>query len=313
MRPVGTIVGGENLVKGIDLPRKDLLRNLVLRLYINTNITTLGAPVQYLHNPAKWLRRLELIADGKDTIKSINFRALILKNFFNWSKYPLRTVPTLATGDNKFYQTALMSCALPRAIREIDSLVNTGILSTFELKATFGAKADGFSTTPTTYTLANAELEVLINEAINLDQTPLNLSVYKEMTIEKEVTQTTPEFQILLPVGNIYRGFMIEAEVAGDPVDNVINNVQIRSGTSVFFKATWMALRETNAIQMNMETQSFVGYAYVDFCPEGRMVDALNASQLSMLEAVFDVTKQTGVNYIRVYPDEIIVPTLVRK
>ena len=242
-----------------------------------------------------------------------NFRALIMKNFFNYARYPQRTVPTLATGDNKFYQTAILPIALPRAIREIDTLINTGRLSTFSLQFTFGGKADIFSTAPTAYTLANIEVQSHIHEAININVPPekLRFSVYKELFIEKEVTQTTAEFPIILPVGNIYRGMMIEAEVAGDPNDAVINEVQVRSGTTVYAKIKWLDLRDQNALKHNMESQSFTGYAYLDFCPEGRLSDALDASKLSMLEAVFDVSKQTGTNYIRIYPDELIVPSLV--
>lgn len=313
-RRLDNIVGGENLVKSLDIPRKELLREILLRLYININITTLGSPVLHAHVPAKWLKRIELIADGRDTIKSINMQALMLKNFFNFTTYPRRTVPTLAVGDNKFYQTVLLPLNLPRAVREIDTLVNTGRLSTFILQATFGGKADGFITAPTTYTMANAEIEVHLHEAININvpQEKLNFSVFKEMTLEKEVTQTQNEFQILLPVGNVYRGFLIEAEINGAPADNVINEIQIRSGTTVFYKGRFLAIREMNALKHKMETQSFTGYAYIDFCPEGRMVDALDASKLSMLEAIFDVTKQTGTNNIRIYPDELIIPSVVR-
>jgi hypothetical protein len=312
LRRLDNVIGGEGLVKSLDLPRKDLYRQLLLRLYANVNITTLGAPVLYAHSPSKYLKRIELIADGKDTIKSINMKAMVLKNFFHFSRYPARTVPALATGDNKFYQTIVLPCALPRAVREIDTLIDSGRLSTFNLQLSFGAKADIFATAPTAYTLANLECKVHLLESLNVENKPLTFGVYKETYIEKEVTQTQNEFQVLLPVGNVYRGFLIEAEVAGDPNDLVINSVQLRSGTTVFFKSEWLDLRDFCATNMNMETQSFTGYAYIDFCPEGRIVDALNASQLSMLEAIFDVTKQSGINFIRIYPDEVIIPSLVR-
>ena len=313
-RRLDTVVGGAGLVRSLDIPRKDLLREIALRLWVNVNITTLGSPVLSAHAPAKWLRRIELIADGRDTIKSINMRALVLKNFFNSGVYPRRQVPTLAVGNNNFYQTALLQLNLPRAIREIDTLINTGRLSTFILQFTFGSAADGFITPPTTYTLSNIEVGVHIHEAINVNvpQDKLNFSVYKESVIEKEVTATTSEFQILLPVGNRYRGFLIEQEINGEPVNNVINSFEIRSGTTVFYKGDWASVQEMNAVKYGMESQSYMGYVYVDFCPEGRMVDSLDATNLSMLEAVFNVTKQTGTNFIRIYPDELIIPTLVR-
>lgn len=313
-RKIGDIIGGENLTKSQDMPRRDLYREIVLRMTANVNITTLGTPALFAHSPSKFLKRIELIADGKDTIKSINGRALILKNFLLYGNYPRRTVPTLATGNNMFYQTLILPQAMPRSVREIDTLIDSGRLSTFELRATFGIKSDIFSTAPTTYTLNQCDLSVCLNEVVNINEQNLFFSAYKEMTIEKEVTQTTNEFQIALPVGNSYRGILIECEAAGEAVDTIITGrLSVRSGTTYFASIPWAELQGYNAMRCDLESQSFVGYAYLDFCPEGRLVDALPAQNLSMLEFVADVTKVSGTNYIRLYPDELIVPSVVAK
>lgn len=314
-RRLDAINGLPGETRSIELPRKDLLREILLRVSVTVNITTLGAPVLRAHAPAPWIRRIELIADGRDVLKSINYKGLVLKNFFNSGVYPRRSVPTLVTGNNTLTQTCILSINLPRALVEVDTLLNTGKLSTFSLQITFGANADGFATTPTAYSVTAIQVVPHIHEAININvpEEKLNFSVYKENFLEREVTQTTPELQMLLPVGNVYRGMMVEAEIAGEPADNVINEVIIRSGTTVYYRGSWLSIREMNAIKHCMETLSYTGYAYLDFCPEGRLSDALDASKLSMLEAVFDVTKQSGVNFVRIYPDEIVIPSLPRR
>lgn len=302
-----------NQVKSLDLPRKDFYRNLILKLTVVDTITTLGSPVLYANTPGQFLKRIEVIADGKDTIKSIGGIPLIFKNFFNFTTYPRRVVPTLSAAALTWTITLILPFSLLRAIREIDTILDSGKLSTFELRVTGGDSADFYSTLPTTRAFTSATLEVLVNEAIKFDTKPITPSVYKELTIEKAMSATSNEFQILLPVGNIYRGFMIEATSNKVLVNTLIQDIQIRSGTTVFYKAAWGTVRDANALFNNMETVAFDGMAYVEFCPEGRMVDALDASKLSMLEAIFGTTYLTATDFIRIYPDEIIVPTLVRK
>lgn len=312
LRKVGQITFSSGLSKGLDLPRRELIRYLVLRIDGRINITTLGAPVNHPFSPFNCIKRIEVIADGKDTIKSIPGTALFLKGYWMNGTVPRKTIPTWAVGNMDFSGIMIVPFAMPRAIREVDTDLNSGALSTFELKVTYGTGAEIFTTVPTAYTVTYINVDVSIAERINVEGKALNLSVFKELYIEKEVTASTQEFQMLLPVGNMYRGFLIESEAAGVPHDGVINNVQIRSGTQVWLNEHWKRLREANAVQHNLETNATieVGNAYLDFCPEGRLVDSLNATKLSMLEAVFDVTKQTGTNYIRIYPDEIIVPMI---
>lgn len=302
-----------NQPKSIDLPRKDFYRLIILRLTVVDTITTLGSPVLRANTPAQFIKRIEVIADGKDTIKSINGTALLFKDFFNFCTYPRRIVPTLSAAALTWNLTLVLMFDLPRAIREIDTILDSGKLSTFELRITGGDPADFYSTAPTTRAFTSASVEVLISEAVKFDTKPITPSVYKELSLEKQITANADEFQVLLPVGNIYRGFLIENMSDNVLINTGIQDVQIRSGTTVFFKSPWNNLREANALFHNMETVSFDGMAYVDFCPEGRMVDALDASKLSMLEAIFKVTKIGTNDFVRVYPDEIIVPTLVRK
>jgi hypothetical protein len=302
-----------NQTLSLDLPRKDFYRHLILRLTVVDTITTLGSPVLYANTPAQFLSRIEVIADGKDTIKSINGRALMFKNFMNYSTYPRRTVPTLSAAAMTWNLTLVLPFSLPRSIREIDTILDTGKLSTLELRITGGDSANFYSTAPTTRAFTSANLEVLVHEAIKFDTKPVNPSVYKEMSIQRQLTATANEFQLLLPVGNLYRGFLIESIADSVPVNTIIQEIQIRSGTTVFFKAPWNNVRELNAIFNNMETQAFDGYAYVEFCPEGRLVDSLDSSKLSMLEAVFNSTLIGTTDFINIYPEEIIVPALVRK
>jgi len=303
----------ENQPLSLDLPRKNFYRQLILRLTVVDNITTVGPGALFANTPSQWLKRIEVIADGRDTLKSISARALLFKDFFNFCSYPRRIVPTLGVGLNTWVLTLILPFTVPRSIREADCLLDSGRLSTFELRLTGGQCSDLYSTQPTTRAFSSASVEVLLHEAIKLDTKPMNPSVYKELSLQRQLTATATEFQLLLPVGNLYRGFMIEAIADNVPRNDIISEIQIRSGTQVFFKAPWNNVKEANAQFNNMESVAFDGYAYVEFCPEGRLVDALDSSKLSQLEAVFNATLVGAVDFISVYPDEIIVPSIVQK
>ena len=148
---------------------------------------------------------------------------------------------------------------------------------------------------------------MLFRSSIRLDGKDEPYATYKELFIEKDIVATAAEFQILLPVGNRYRGFLIEVESNKEMVNTVLNKVTIKSGTDIYKAIDFDALQGENAIKYNLKAETFVGYGYVDFCEEGRMVDALDATRLSSLEMILDVTK-VATDKVRIYPCELVPP-----
>jgi hypothetical protein len=310
-RRVGKVEWKESAAVSLDMPRKNLYRSIILNLEGTLTITTAGSPVLYtggLGSALKAIARVELIANGRDTIKSISGDAIGMKNMFLMGTKPVLTETLITAAAHPFGGIIKLPLAMPRSIREIDTLLNSGILSTLELRVTYGAVDCMFSTAPTTYAMTKADVEVHIDEAIRLDGKDEPYSAYKELYIEKTVAAASAEFQILLPVGNRYRGFLIETESDGEMANTIVNTVQIKSGTDVFFKKQMDVIQGQNAIDYDLEAQTFVGYGYVDFCPEGRLVDALNASGLSSLEMILDVSAPGTIDKVRIYPCEIVPP-----
>jgi len=237
-----------------------------------------------------------------------------MKNMFLHGTKPVLVESGITAATHPYGGVILVPFSMPRAIREIDTLLNSGRLSTLELRITYGAltatSCEMFSTDATAYTVAGStcDVEVHVNESIRLDGKAEPYSAYKELYIEKDVVAAAAEFQILLPVGNRYRGFLIETESDGNMVDTILNKVTIKSGTDVFKSIARADLQGDNAIKYDLEAQTFVGYCYVDFCTEGRLVDALDASRLSSLEMILDVNNPGTVDKVRVYPCEIVPP-----
>jgi len=301
----------------VDLPRKNLLRDLILRINGSLIIATAGAPVLKtggLGSALKMVKRIEIIANGRDTIKSLSADAIGMKNLFLTGTKPVLVEVGITAATHPYGGVLLLPFAMPRSIREIDTLLPSGKLSTLELRVTYGAltaaACEMFSTDATAYTVVGStcDVEVHVNESIRLDGKDEPYATYKELYIEKDVVAAATEFQVLLPVGNRYRGFLIETESDGDMVDTILNKITIKSGTDVFKAIAREDLQGENALRYDLEAQTFVGYAYVDFCTEGRMVDALDATRLSSLEMILDVNNPGAVDKVRVYPCEIVPP-----
>lgn len=312
-RHVGTIAYVANGSQSLDMPRKNLYRNIILEVEGSVQITDITTPpVNYTggahENAFRAITRLELIANGRDTIKSISLQALAMKNLFMKGVRCQHLAPLLTVATHLFGGVVTIPLASPRAVRQIDTLLNSGQVSTLELRATFGSYTDMVSTAPTAYTGFTAPIKVGLDETIRLDQRPEAFMTYKEHLLEKQISGATTSFQILLGVGNKYRGFLIECESDGEMVDTVLNKVVLKSGTDIYYQQEAHAIRGKNIQDFLGNVETLTGYYYVDFVPEGRLVDSLDASFLSQLEFELDVNAPGTLDYVRIYPDEIVIP-----
>lgn len=311
-RRVGQINYAANGVASLELPRKYPMRALELDVNGAFTIATLGSPVLRTGGACgaafRPVRRIEVIANGKDTVKSISGTAIAMKSVFLRSSQRSYLPDITGTGAKVVGGTLLVPFAMPRSVRPGDTLLPSGRLSTLDLRVTFGTEADLFSTAPTSVTGFTMPIEVHVAEAIRKDSKAEPYSTYKELYIEKSVTVSSTQFQILLPVGNRYRGFMIESESDGEGVDTILNGVEIRSGTDVFFKETADAIRGANVIEHDLKDTTLTGYHYIELCPDRQLVDTLDARGLSELEMVLDVAHPGTADIVRIYPDEIVEP-----
>jgi len=261
-----------------------------------------AAATAYNEGENKLIKRIEIVANGRDTIKSIDGPALNrLNQILMGSANEASAVPTAVGSSQAMNSTVVLDFAMPRAIKPIDTLLNAFKFSTLELRITWGSEKDVYSANSANVTIDSASISVHSIESIGNQGGMIN----KAFTAEKEVTATSSEFQFALPVGNMYRGMLIHSEVDGNPNNSVINSLELRSGTDVHRKWDWPALQDHNKIEYALESMPS-GYAFVDFAPDGYLSEALATAQMSNLDFIFNVTKQTGTNKIRVYPVELI-------
>lgn len=309
-RRIGKLEYVASGVDSIDLPRKSLYRQLSLNVEGVVTISDVTqTPVLYAGGAGSALRmvsRVEVIANGRDTIKSLSLDAIAMKNLFLMGSKPALTESGLTAAAHAFGGVVTLPFAMPRSTREIDTLLPSGKLSTLELRVTYGGANAMFATTPTAHVLTSCDVEVHLNECLRLDGKDEPYSTYKELYIEKTISAASAAFQLLLPTGNRYRGFLIECESDGNMVNTILNKLTIKSGTDVYFSKMADVIQGENVTFYDLEAQTTTGYYYVDFCPEGRLIDALDATKLSSLEMELDVNVPGTTDKIRIYPCEII-------
>lgn len=299
-------------VSTLQLPRNFNYRSLICRVAGSVIVTGgSGAGAVHQYSAYKSISKLEVIANGRDTIISVSPDHLQLLNTIDYGCVPVFTNPTNdAAATYSFNCSFIIPFEVHRSIRPVDTLLPSAGLSTLDLKVTWGAGADMF-TGAVDFTSAaiqtSTTLSVQSFEEIGL--LPGAVSVAKMYTISRVLTASAnSNYQVQLSVGNLYRGFLVQTNVANVMNDTIIDGFSLESGTEVFQK--WLSndeLLDYNKLLYSLETR-LVGNHYLDFLDsDGFMSEILDTRGLSGLDMILNLAAVAG-NLI-IVPNEIIIPT----
>jgi len=318
MRNLTREVGNKAWVSGgsdtINLPRDYAYVDLMVKLVATWTISGGNTSGTLADNaPAQMLKTIEIRANGRDVLKSLDFTGLVRLTQLRYGTAPNNTV--LANGDNQagtvLYVHAIIPFAMWRAVVPFDTLFNAKPLSTLEALLTFGTTADCFSSAGNRTIAATGTVYIASRESVGLPDNAI-LPVNKEATIQSEVTSTATEHKIPLNYAKDlrYRALVMRCLDTGALSNSIINNIRLQSGGVVFYNLSGITTRNRNKLVYAVETMP-TGYYAIDFCEDGRLKDSLDTSGLSSLDLILDVTVGSGTTYVKVYTTEIIVPTEV--
>ena len=335
---------GENQQSTFPIPRNYPLVALEFELAADLTRVTAGDPADgggpCDSAPAQLVRSLELVANGQDTIKRMPYETLHRKNQLQFGTRP-RIYAEAWNGyadaaDKVLKVAARLSFAMPRAIRQVETLLDTAALSSLDLMITWGAGLDtmndtwpGTGTTESV-TVNDAKLHITAIEYIGV--VGWNLAMWKENWKRKEVTGVDNAFQVKLPYGSnlAYRSILIKTHSDADQVDTImpynglaiLNKLTLKSGTEVYAFEIAQLLQVQNRLAYNMEVpertgsvaalnhrlQELVleGYYYLDFCRDGRLTEMLDTTMLSDLELVLEVANPGDADFVEVYFDHVL-------
>lgn len=301
----------ENNVVTVDLPRGYDIESLFFRLYGTANVTTGGTAVRAMA-PTQLIKRIELIADGKNTIASIPFWALV-KNQLR-SAFGLMTPPTAASiAAYSIEAHGTLDQALIDGVRPKDSNLRTSGMQLLQLRITTGALTDLFTGSPAG-SMTAFTLDVHTSEIVELPdekgQITKPLYLQKRSYQDIALAASNANQQIILPVGNALRGVAILATINGEPSNAVINNIQLASGVDVRVNNTAPDIQRANAVDYEplgilsnttgaaSSTQMPTGLYIVDLMRNGssqcKVTDAWDLTQASEAKMILDVTGGAG-------------------
>ena len=308
-RPIKTFTYSSNETQSFDLPRNYAYAQLDFRLAGTLTIGTAAGTALLNRNPLGLIKKISIIADGKDTIKSITGADAYELNIIDKKVSPELTATGLTTAAHAFDAYFTIDFALDKhAKNRLDTLLQSSRLATFQIEVQWGTDTDMVTKdSGTTLALSSTSLEISAIEVIGFAQDK-GFLLNKEYIIDTTVSASSSELQIDLPVGNSFRRLVIIASDAGVREDDIINNLTLKSGTEIFINIDGSMLQARNAMK-NEQSAHISGVYVIDLAQYGSLNDILDVSRASSLELVLDVTKGSGTTKIKVIPQEIVVPS----
>lgn len=303
-RKIGTISfkQGEAVTLDSGVPRTNSIYRLMLRLKLDISIVT-AAATAYTEGFWKILKRVEVLKNGGDVVKSIDGPLLARMNQLLYGNTPnYSAVPTGVGANQSMNAFFILDFAMPRAISPIDTLLNAREFRSLDLRVTWGAPADMYSANSANVTINSGSITVHSLEEITGKVRGGMINLVS--TSEKEVTATSTDFRMELGRTLPHRGILIAAEVDGNPNGSVINSVELKNGNQIVRQWDWNEIQDTNKTILDIESIP-TGYAFIDFCPDGMLTQALKANANEEFYFKFNVTKQAGTNKIKIAPVEL--------
>lgn len=299
-------------------------REIMVRLQGQITATAVNNSKANTQKGDEWgvIKKIELIANGTDVLKSIDGNALWWLNYFLYGKAP-RVTPALgdgATVNPSFDSLLILPLWIPRSVKPIDTALDSRELSSLEIAVTWGTFTD-INSAATAFTTAPT-LELYSLESFNVSGP---FSTWRVFPIEREIVANNSRFQIQLPVGKMYRGFLINTEDGGADQNDIMTRFKLISGTTVFADLNagggvleqWYDLR--NGLQRPFDSvgdaymdlrrgnnNDLDGWYFYDHVTDGFMPEAIDTLGFSEFFIELDVTVGAGTTKVVVFPMEIV-------
>ena len=315
-RKLPTVEYAANSVKTVDIPRDYGILSLMLHLSGTLNIATAAAVALYADTPWSLIEEVSVVLDGKDTIKSLPFKAIEQKTLLDYGSPPTEVVNGITVAAHPFEAFGVLQFQMKGSATPWVTMLYAFAHRTAQLLVRWndGTKmVDPDATTVLSFTVAPT-LKVVAMEASNL---PDDIFLSETLTlwerqISLPVTATTTKLQQRLAGGNLYRNIHILATVNADagagPAgnDSVINSVTLRRGTEVLENIDRDSLAAFNKSQYGLESNR-TGWLTIPRELYGLKETQLDSAVFSDLFLEFDVTKQAGTNTLEIFPEEMII------
>lgn len=293
-------LNAENTIQTIDLPRGYDLESIYFYMTGGGTLSVAGSAVR-AEAPLPLIKRIELIADGKNTICSATPTLLNRAGLLRNGQLGQLVAPSDATAAARTFSCAfVLDQQLVDGLRTKDSNLRTSGMQLLQLRITFGQYTDIFTGTPSGGLTGSNSLDITTVETVELPDADGNISrplyVLKRTYQDIAVPTSNSNQEVNLPVGNFLRSVALRSEgsvTAGEPSDTVINFVTLRSGVDVRFSCGWFQMIRMAQQDYNVTTRP-TGIGIADLMSNGsgagvRATDAWDLTRASECKCVMDV------------------------
>jgi hypothetical protein len=303
MPPVVMTEGG---LISVDVPRGYDIAAVGLRWFATLNVTVAATSVR-AEAPAQLVKRVELTADGKNTIASWSGTLLSRAGrLFSRGQLGILTPPSaVGVATYNVVASAFLDQQLADGVRPKDSNLRTEGMSALSLRFTYGLGADCFVGGTVAFTgsanFVNPWLYEYVELAAADGSRTAPLYLLKRSYQDLAFAASNANMDIALPVGNVMRGVVVRGEgavTAGEPSDAVINNVILRSNQDYRLNIPYLDLREANKMDYGIATLP-TGFVIADMMGFGqesgvKAADGWDLTGATAATLTLDVTGATN-------------------
>ena len=313
--------------KTIKIDRGFVLREIPLTLTATVAVAALGDTTSRANIFAAgiWglVRQLRLKLNSNTNIREIDGNTLMLLNRFYYGSGDLdqfNIIGIAADGSAVVESTMILPLWMVNSRRPIDTQHDATLLSNLELTVNWGTAADVGSGTG--LEVSNVSMNVGTLNAVGV-KGPFNQQLLTQR-IEANVATNT-KFQIDLPVGNLYRSFLIgqmDANAQNDESTNRIANIKLKSGGTNYVDIDAVQYRRWQRKKLGIYQSLDVGagatnpeftsagrvidnWYYVDLVTDGMLSETLNTTSFSELKLELEIVNGP-IPTLVVVPQEII-------
>lgn len=309
-------LNAENTIQTIDLPRGYDLETIYFYLTGNGTLSGAGSAVR-AEAPLQLIKRIELVADGKNTIASVTPTLLNRGNVNRNGQLGQITAPGAATATAQSFNAGFcLDQQFIDGVRPKDSNLRTSGMQLLQLRITFGQYIDLFTGSPAGGLTSTNTLDIVTSEIVELPDANGDVSrplyVMKRTYQELATPSSNASQEIPLPVGNFLRSVTLRTEgapTAGEPSDLVVSEVTLRSGVDVRMQLSWGSLIRMFQQDYNVTTRP-IGLVVADLCSAGassgvRATDAWDLTRASECKCVLNVIGATSAK-VQIMTTELV-------
>lgn len=314
-----------------DLGRGMVYRDLILRLKCKPTIAAAANLSDDVDRGDGWgvVKLIEVLANNNQVIRSITGNQLWWMNYFMFG-----TIPPLSPGlgdddgagngtSNPLIDVCLV---LPfwmfRCVRPMDTALDSRVLSDLKIRITWGTYTDIHDDATAWTTQPTIDVHSLESA---MAKGPFALQTVYNMT--KTVTADDSKFQVFLPVGDVYRAFLINSTDAGVDAGDIVNNVKLKSGTTVFYDAPRKVIQQYDGMMhpgigrpidnplntagggataynklQRSDKSDLDGWLFVDLVTDGYLSDSIDTLGFSEFYLELDVSVGAGTTKLDIIP-----------